>query len=140
MCDWWRTVTASAVATAGRLAAEALMVDTCTIGTPGAASFDSNTGTYTPPIITPVYTGKCRVQVVDSLNAGTPEVGERELTIQNLILQVPISATGIQVGHVAEITAAALDPELVDRRYQVVATHAKTHATARRLQCREVTE
>jgi len=132
-------VTAESVTLAGRAAAEALMVDTCRIGVLGPAAFDSATGTYTPGTIDPVYTGKCRVQVRDGLNAQDPEVGERQITLQPLVLAVPIAATGIAVDQVAEILTATLDPELVGSRFRVVATHAKTHATARRLQCEEVT-
>jgi hypothetical protein len=132
-------MTAETITLAGRAAAEALMVDTCTIGTLEAATFDSGTGTFTPGTIDPVYTGKCRVQVVDSLNAQEPRVGERQLTIQQLVLSVPTAAAGIEVGQVVELLTAALDPELVGRRFRVVGTHAKSHATARRLQCEEVT-
>lgn len=117
------------------------MVDSCTIVRPasGLPVFDPSDGTYDEADDTDVYDGVCRVQVMDSLNAQDAEAGGELLTVQRLVLQLPISVTGVRVGDVATITSSAMDSDLVGRVYRVVATHAKTHATARRLQCEEVT-
>lgn len=124
----------------GRRAAEALMADTCVITRAGEGPvFDPSTGTYTDAAGGPVYDGPCRVQVTDSLNARTPEAGGDLVTVQQLVLQVPVAATGVKVGDVATLITAKHDPDLINRKYRVVATHAKTHATARRLQCEEIT-
>lgn len=123
----------------GRALAEELFVDTCTIvERAGRGTFAA--GTFTPPAETPVYDGPCQVQVTDSLNAQTPDVGERQVTLLRTVVKVPVSATGIRVGHVVTITTvgAPSDPELVDREFRIEATHAKTYATARRLQCEEI--
>ena len=124
-----------------RARAEALMVDACSVTRAGAdaAAFNPATGGYTQPDPVDVYAGKCRVQVTDALNEQTPEYGGREVTLQQAIVSVPIDATGIQVGDVVTITAANYDPELVGVTYRVLAIHRKTHATARRLRCEEVT-
>lgn len=123
----------------GRELAEELMVDACSIAAPaGRGTFAA--GTYTAPASTPVYAGPCQVQMTDSLNAQTPQVGERQITLLRTVVKVPLAATGIEVGHVLTITAvgAPSDVELVDKEFRVEATHAKTYATCRRLQCEEV--
>lgn len=131
-------MTAEETVLAGRAFAEEQMIDACEVRGPGRASFTAVEG-YTPPEGDVVYAGKCRVQVTDSLNAETPEVGGRLVTVQKLVLQLPVAATGLKVGQIATVTAASLDPELVDRTFRVTAVHHKTHATAHRLQCEEVT-
>ena len=45
----------------------------------------------------------------------------------------------VRVGDVATITAAALDAQLVGKRFRVVGLAHKTFLTARRLQVQEVT-
>lgn len=137
-------MTASETVEDGRAFALEQMIDTCRIdaGPADLGTFNSTTGQYTPPPATEVYTGPCQVQVTDSLAARTSDVGGAEITVQRLSVKVPITAVGIKVNHVVTITAVGegSDPELVDRRYRIEATHAKTYATARRLQCEEVTE
>ena len=66
-------------------------------------------------------------------------VGEA-LVYQLLIdVQVPMSVTGLAVGDVVTVTASALDPDLVGRHFWVKDLAHKTHMTARRLGCEEVT-
>lgn len=130
-------MSATSVTLAGRRAAENLMVERCTIREYSPAAFVD--GTYVPGAGAVVYSGRCEIQVTDSLNAETPTVGEREVTLQRVTLKVPISTTGIQVGHIAVIDSASLDPDLEGRPYRIEAHHAKSFATARRLQCEEIT-
>jgi hypothetical protein len=123
----------------GRFLAEDLMRDEVTITrATGSASFDENTGRETAGTPTTVYTGPCRVQR-RNVAEQTPEAGERTVTVQDVELHVPVTATGIDVGDLATINSAALDPELVGRRFRVVGLAHKTFATARRLRCEEVT-
>jgi hypothetical protein len=130
------TTPAAAVA-AGRRAAEALMVDACTIthGTGGSVQ-DETTGQVTRTTST-VYTGPCRVQLPQA-QPRTADVAERTATLQRAIISLPVATSaGVRVGAMVTITAAALDGDLVARRFRVVGLHHKTYATARRLECEE---
>lgn len=133
-------MTLAGTLTAGRAAAEALMVDACTITRSGGAPvFNPATGAYTAPADVEVYDGKCRVQVSDAINEQSPEFGGREVTLQQAVVSVPVSGTGVAVGDTVTVTASEHDPELVGVVYRVLALHRKSHATARRLRCEEVT-
>lgn len=115
------------------------MVDACAITRAGGApTFDPNTGTYTDPADSPVYTGACEVQISDGLNASTSEVGGQVVTERRVTVKVPVSAEGIQIDDVVTITASDLDPDLVGQRFRVVAGFAKSFATSRRLQVEAV--
>lgn len=118
-----------------RAEAEGRMVDACTITRGGGDPvFDPNTGTYTTPAGTTVYTGKCEVQITDGLNARAADVGGTEVTLSRLTVKIPMSVEGVQVDDIVTITASLLDPDLVDQTFRVLAGFAKTFATARRLQ------
>lgn len=127
-----------------RAQAESKMVDTCIIVHPttGTGTFDSTTGTYTEPATEPVYVGPCQVQVTDSLNANDTDVGERQITLLRTIVKIPVGVLGVEVNDIVTITAtgAVSDPALVGKQFRVDATHAKTYATARRLQCEQVAD
>lgn len=124
------------VLTGGRDLAEALMVDGCTITRPGAGVpvFDPNTGTYPNADATPVYTGKCRVQLADSLDVRTQEFGALAVNLNRVTVSIPIDATDVQTEDVVTVTSAVHDPVLVGRDFTVQGVPAKTHATARRLE------
>ena len=129
----------SAVA-AGRIAAESLMVDTCTITKPGTGQgpLNPDTGKYDAPAPVVVYSGKCRVQV-PNVAESVQDSGERAWTVQDALVMLPVvGSEDVLVGHTVTITAASLDAQLVGKRYTVTAGHHKTHATARRLRCKEV--
>jgi hypothetical protein len=115
----------------GRLADEAGMVDACTIrrhtGDGPAGADGSVTPTYTT-----LYAGQCRVQQVTT--EPTPaDVGEDRKLLVRLIVQLPISVTGLQASDEITITAAAHDADLVGRVFLVNGLHHKTHATSRRV-------
>lgn len=131
-------MTAASVTVAGRLAAERLMVDACTITrSAGNAGLNEVTG-RTVPRATTVYSGPCQVQVPDT-QPQTPEVGERTATVQRLTVKIPVSVTGVRVGDRVTLTTAALDGDLAGRTYRVAGLHDKTYATSRRLACEETT-
>jgi hypothetical protein len=121
----------------GRLAAEAGMVDACTITRVTGRSTDTTTGAVTPTTST-LYTGKCRVQQQQA-QATTEDVGEDQVLLLRLEVQLPMSVTGLQVGDRITVTASAHDADLVGRVFRVHDLAHKTHATARRVQCLEVT-
>lgn len=120
-----------------RADAESLMLDTCTIGTLGAPVTDPVTDVVTTPLESSLYTGKAKVQGLDP-QEGNPEAGGATLTVQRYRVDIPVGSYAPKIGHVVEITAARLDPNLVGRRYRVVALLHKTMATAYRLGVEEV--
>jgi hypothetical protein len=124
-------MSAASVTLRGRARAEEQMLDTCSIARVTGLSTDPDTGVVTPTATT-VYTGKCKVQQ-GGVPIGAPtNVGEASVMFTHLQLHVPISATDVRADDVATITAAALDPDLVGRRYTISAPAAKTFLTARR--------
>jgi hypothetical protein len=122
----------------GRAAAEVrLMVDACTITRIGERVTDTTTGEVTEPTTT-LYTGKCRVQQAKA-DARTEDVGEDRLLMLRLEVQLPMSVTGLEVGDRITITASVHDPDLPGRVFRIHDLAHKTHATARRVQCLEIT-
>lgn len=124
---------------AGRVAAEALMLDACTITGPGTGArvWDNTTGEWTYPTEVVVYTGKCKVQTADSLRLG--EAGEVTMAVSTVSLHLPIAGTGsVGRGMEAVITSAAFDPALVGKRLQIQASQAGSQKTARRFACEVV--
>jgi hypothetical protein len=121
----------------GRAAAEAGMVDACTIRRRAAGgATDPDTG-YPTQTWTDLYAGKCRVQQAQA-QAGREDVGEDRLLLLRLEVQLPMTVTGLQVGD--EITiATSQDPDLPGRVFLVHDLAHKTDATARRVQCLERT-
>jgi hypothetical protein len=121
----------------GRLAAEALMVDTCTVQRQTGSTTNDTTGVVTPTYST-IYTGKCRVQ--QRVPVSKPaDVGQAHVWLQRLELQVPMSVTGIASDDLVTITDSLLDADLVGRTFRVRELGHKTHMTARRVQLEEAT-
>ena len=125
-------MTAATAAERGRLAAQRLMVDTCTVTRPGAATVNETTGVVTRATTT-VYTGACRVKP-DAAPSET-QSGEREVVVRRFIVSIPTSETGVEVDDVVTVTASKLDPALVGRALTVGGIVTGSHVTARRLVC-----
>lgn len=126
----------------GRLAAEAGMVDTCTIRRrdPDSEVTDPVTGVITKAYLPGnIYSGKCRVQRSQAM-AQQHDAGEDHILLRQLTLQLPITAVGLEVGDEVTITASAHDPDEVGRHFLIRDVEAKTEATARRAQCTERTD
>jgi hypothetical protein len=119
-----------------RAEAESLMVDACTVGRPGDPVTDPNTGVVTAPL-TPLYAGKAKVQTWQAQESN-PEAGGATFTVQRYAVHVPVGSFSPEVGDVVTITAAALDANLVGRKYRVVALLHKSMATAYRLGVEEM--
>ena len=122
-----------------RAHAESMMLDACTITGPGSAPvWDEATGEWSTPGSATVYQGKCRVQRADGPPAGS-QAGSADWSLNHVRVDLPVAtSTAVREGHVVTITAAAFDPQLVGVVATVVGEHHKTLATARRLQCEEV--
>jgi hypothetical protein len=130
-------MSAASVLARGRAAAEALMVDACTIRRITSSSTNETTGEVTPTYST-IYAGKCRVQQ-QAATASGQDAGEAYVLMLALTLQVPMSVTGVRTEDEVTITASVHDPDLVNRVFLVKDLAHKTHATARRIGCTERT-
>lgn len=121
----------------GRAAAEALMVDTCTIrrrSNPVTSTVDA-TVTWTT---TTVYSGKCRFQQQAS-RAREEDEGEAYVRMLRLELYLPMAVTGIRTIDEVTCDTSALDPDLSGRVFLIQELAHKTHATARRMRLEERT-
>jgi hypothetical protein len=125
----------------GRAAAEAIMLDACTItrvtGEPGP--IDPETGLRSPAPTATVYSGKCKVQTYEPHESARAS-GDHVYTEQRYHLHLPIGAGPIEVDDEALITAASADSELVGKTYRIAGLHSKTFATAQRLLVDEITD
>jgi hypothetical protein len=133
-----QSMAADAVAV-GREAAESLMVDACTItrASTGAPVVNSNDGTLTPQAPVVVYTGKCRIQLPDTMDKPA-ETGGEYLSTQSALVSLPVTGSeAVTVGDVVTVTSSTLDVDLTGITYVVRGLHRKSHATARRLRCEE---
>jgi hypothetical protein len=119
----------------GRAAAEALQVDACVIK---RRTGETTSGGVITPTWSTLYTGKCRIQTRQLEGQGR-DVGEAYVVLERREIQLPITATGLQEGDQATITASALDPDLVGRVYTIRTVTSKTHLTSRRAEIIEVT-
>lgn len=113
------------------------MTDACVITRVTGHTTNPDTGVMAETTAT-VYSGKCRVQQRGAGGSRT-DVGEASVVEVTTELQLPMSVTGVQVEDRVAVTASALDPSLTTRSWRVAGDAAKTHATARRLEIREVT-
>lgn len=123
-----------------RAAAQAGMVDACTIIHINSQYSNPLDGRVTDATET-IYTGPCRVQQSQLGAASSPDtVGQAYLRLLALQVQLPVVGTdGIAVDDQITITACAHDVDLVGRVLRVVGLAHKTEASARRLECMEVT-
>lgn len=121
----------------GQAAAEAGMVDACTVRRLTGSTVDDFSGVSTPDY-DDVYTGKCRVQQ-RATGATRVDAGEDSILLLGMELQLPMSVTGLQVRDLVTITASVNDPDLVGRVFLVRDLAHKTDATARRVGIQERT-
>lgn len=122
--------------TAGRLAAERTMLDTCTITSPGARTFNDTSG-HSTTAATTVYDGRCRVkrtQVADTVT----DAGARQAGVREYVVVLPAATAGISVGDTVTVTAS-IDASQVGLIFTVLDVEHGTTSTARRLRCQEVT-
>lgn len=121
----------------GRTAAEALMVDTCTIRRYGAPVTSTLDGTVTRAT-TVVYSGKCRIQQTDA-ESRTEDSGEAYLHLQRVVVQLPMSVVGLQILDEVTCNTSAHDPDLPGRVWLARDLGHKTHMTSRRVRAEERT-
>jgi hypothetical protein len=121
----------------GRAAAEALMVDTCTIVRRGAPVTNPDTGVVTYPNQQTVYSGKCRLKLPVAI-ARPDIVGGAQEFLQHPVLSLPATTTGVEVDDLVTITASLLMQSLVNRQFHVRAKPGQSHMTAARFEVMEV--
>lgn len=129
---------AEAATLAGRRAAEALMVDACTIRVRTGVSTQNETTGQVTRTASILYTGPCRVQQAQA-QPQQHDAGERTTTVQPSIVSIPATASAVPVGAVVTVDSSVLSAALVGRTFRVTGSHHKSHATAQRLQVEEVT-
>ena len=129
-------MSAASVLARGRAAAEALMVDACTIRRVTGQS--TGAGGVVTPTYADLYTGKCRIQQA-SAQAQQQDPGEAAVLMLRLEVQLPMSVTGLQAEDVVTITASAHDEDLVGRTFVIRDLAHASHKTARRVQVMERT-
>lgn len=115
----------------GRAAAEALMVDACTVQRLTSESTNPDTGAVTRTYSTK-YAGKCRFSGTSSAGpalAGPQELGGASVLVSTPVLQLPIAVSDVQPDDLVTCTAAAMDPALVGRTWHARPGPRKTHAT-----------
>jgi len=122
----------------GRIAAEAGMVDTCTIRRRTGEATDPDTGDVALAWEA-VYTGPCRVQQPRAAQSQQHTPGEDYQLLARMELQLPVLVTGVRVGDEVEVTASR-DADLVGRVLLVRDLMHKTDASARRLGVTERTD
>lgn len=130
-------MSAASVLVRGRQAAEALMVDACTITRVTGEVTDLQTGVVTQTT-EQIYAGKCRIQQNGRLSRPVTVAGS--YVFQTAYeLQLPIGTSpGIGINDAVAVDAAVFDPDLSGRTYWVRELAAKTHATSRRCGIEEV--
>jgi hypothetical protein len=122
----------------GRLQAEALMVDACTVRPVSGSATDPVTGVVSTTLGAPVYAGKCKLQRQRGAFPSTPDAGEHRWTVAPLELHLPVAGSGaVETGHVV-VVSASVDPENVGRRFRVRSGDRKSLQTAIRFQLEEV--
>ena len=120
----------------GRVAAEALMVDSCIIERPGPSVMDPLTGKVKPSY-TPVFAGRCKVQQTLA-QSSSPEAGGAVYTVQNARLDLPVGAGPVAVDDHVRLVSAASNPDLVGNVYRVKELFEKSWQTAQRVRVEEL--
>lgn len=118
----------------GQAAAEAGMVDTCTIRHVTGSSTDQSTGIRTPTYST-LYTGVCRIQQALA-QAAEQTTGEDFVLVLRMEIQLPAAGTeGLEVNDEVTVTAvgAGHDADLVGRVFLTRDLFHKSEPTARRV-------
>lgn len=123
----------------GRAAAEAGMVDACTITRMTGSTTNRDTGGRTPTNAT-VYTGPCRLQEIFGFSRDVTPSPDQSQLARYRVLQVPVtSSLDVRVGDEVTMTACAHDPDMVGARLVVRDQSGKTDSTARRVGVEEIT-
>lgn len=130
-------MTAAGAVEAGRRAAAALCLDTCTVTRVTVGTLNQSTGMHATSSAT-IYTGPCRIK---REQARDTSAGEAPAEVARPVLVLPWTATGsaaLLPGDVVTLTAAQ-DSALLAEPLTVVGPAHGTTSTARRYLVEEVT-
>lgn len=135
-------MSATSITQRGRAAAEALMLDACTVTRATGSVADPETGAITPTFTTIYPTsgvGKCKIQQTAPAT-GPTVVGEAEVFVGQLQLHLPVTTATAAVapGDLVTITTCNLDASLVGKTFKLRGPPHKSYATARRFPLVEV--
>jgi hypothetical protein len=122
----------------GRVLANALMTDTCTVSTWTGRTVQNETTGAESKVYAVDFTSACKVQRRQANQTTEPEVGGRRVAVDEVEVHLPVTAPQVVEGQVIEITVSASDPRLVGRKFVVSSPMNKTHATATRLSVKEL--
>ena len=125
-----------AALTAGRTAAEALLVDTIRMWRPGPDVFDRETGQMVPgPPAAEFWTGRARVKVAQ-ISAEQVQAGEQEVQLRQYRVSLPfdveLPAGRPEPGDLIDVTASP-DPRMAGLRLWIVGVQYSGTATAWRI-------
>lgn len=112
-----------------RAAAEARMVDACTIR---RRTGEATVGYEVAPTYTVLYDGRCEVDHGEA-QAAEEDAGQARLLMVRRTVKVPMSATGFEPDDEVLITASRHDPDLPGRTFYVKDLFGDSHATSRRI-------
>lgn len=131
-------MTRVSVLAAGRRAAEAGMVDACTITRTTGTTTDRTTGVVIPTTTT-VYSGACRVQELFGFSREVSPSPDQSQLARYRILQLPVvDSEDVRVGDHVTITACVNDPDLVGVVMLLRDQSGKSEATSRRVGIEEI--
>lgn len=130
-------MTRASILAAGRAAAEAGMVDSCTIRRVTGRSTDPVTGVVSD-VLTEVYSGKCRVQTQGNWGERR-DVAQDSMVLLTVQVQLPISVTDARAEDRITIDSSVNDAALVGKVFLMRDEHYKSEATARRVMVTRVT-
>lgn len=129
-------MSALSITLAGQRAAERLMIDACTVERDGAEVTDPETGDVSAAR-EPIYSGKCKVQVLIARVQDTAAGGHLFVT-QRSELHVPMSAGPFKVNDIVTITASVASPFMVGHVFRVAGVQPKTFGTVQRVHVEEI--
>ena len=129
-------ISAEAVTLRGRLAAEALMIDSCVVERATGEVTDPLTGVVSEGWET-VYEGVCKVQGRQA-QASSPVAGGHVFTVEQLMIHLPVSAQSRLDDRVTIVTAT-MDPDLVGATFRLTELARGTYRTADRWNVEAVT-
>lgn len=123
----------------GRAAAEAGLLDTCTIVRVTSTTTNPTTGVVTETT-DEVYEGPCRVQEPGGYARDISTAPDQPQLAPHRVLQLPVATSeGVRVGDRVTIDSCVNDPDLVGVRMTVRDQAAKSEATARRIGIEQIT-
>lgn len=130
-------ISAESITLRGRLAAEALMIDSCVVERSTGEVTDPVTGVVSEGWET-VYSGVCKVQGRQA-QASTPDAGGHAFTVEQLMVHLPVSAQSLP-GDRVTVLSSAMDPGLVGLKLRLTELARGTYRTADRWNVELVTQ